>query len=142
MLHLIKLAVGCVSVDDLAEWQARRARTHPPLRHRTRSTPKRAEEILAGGSMYWVIAGFVQVRQRIVAVMPDTSDDGTPCCGLHLDPTLVGVQLRPVKAFQGWRYLTASDAPPDRPQGLAEAQEGFEAMPAAMRRELAELGLL
>ena len=74
--------------------------------------------------------------------MPDTSDDGTPCCGLHLDPTLVGVQLRPVKAFQGWRYLAAADAPPDRPQGLAEAQEGFEAMPAAMRRELAELGLL
>jgi hypothetical protein len=142
MLHLIKLAVGCVSVDDLAAWQARRASTHPPLRHRTRATPRRAGEILAGGSMYWVIAGFVQVRQRIVGIVPDTLDDGSPCCALHLDPALVPVQLRPAKPFQGWRYLPAADAPPDRPQGMAEPQEGFEAMPAAMRRELAELGLL
>ncbi|GIX10158.1 DUF1489 family protein [Elioraea sp.] len=142
MLHLIKLAVGCASVDDLAEWQARRAKTHPPLRHRTRATPKRAEEILAGGSLYWVIAGFVQVRQRIVAIMPDTLEDGSPGCALHLDPALVPVQLRPAKPFQGWRYLAAADAPPDRPRGMAEAQEGFAAMPAAMRRELAELGLL
>ena len=63
---------------------------------------------------------------------------------MHMPMTteLVGVQLRPVKAFQGWRYLAAADAPPDRPRGLAEAQEGLEAMPASMRRELAELGLL
>ena len=142
MLHLIKLAAGCVSVDDLAERQAQRAKTHPPLRHRTRATPRRAEEILAGGSIYWVIAGFVQVRQRIVAIVPDTMADGSPCCALHLDPVLVPVELRPAKPFQGWRYLPAADAPTDRPSGLAEPQEGFAAMPDSMRRELAELGLL
>lgn len=142
MLHLIKLAAGCASVDELADWQARRAKTHPPLRHRTRATPKRAEEILAGGSIYWVIAGFTQVRQRVVGIAPDALEDGSPCCALYLEPTLVSVQLRPVKPFQGWRYLAAADAPPDRPAGFAEPQAGFEAMPAAMRRELAELGLL
>lgn len=142
MLHLIKLAAGAASVDDLRAWQAHRAEADPPLRHQTRSTPRRADEILAGGSLYWVVSGYVQVRQRILAIVPDRWDDGSPCCGLVLDANLVAVTPRAVKPFQGWRYLAPADAPPDLPRGLADTQAGFDSMPAEMRRELADLGLL
>ncbi len=142
MLHLIKLAVGVTTVAELAARQRRRAQNDPPLRHQTRVTPRRAAEIASGGSIYWVIAGFVQVRQRILAIRPDVRDDGSACCALELDPQHVPVEPRAVKPFQGWRYLEAADAPRDRPRGFAEPQAGFATMPAEMRRELAALGLL
>lgn len=137
MLHLIKLAVGCAAVDDLAARQAERARCDPPLRHCTRAMPRRAAEILTGGSLYWVIGGLVQLRQRILAIRPDVWADGSPCCALELDPALVPVLPRPVKPFRGWRYLRPAEVPPDRadPAGIA-------ALPPALRRELAALGLL
>ena len=62
MLHLLKLCVGCDSVEDLAQWQRKRS----PLEHWTRNHPKRAAEIIAGGSLYWVIKGQIRVRQRIM----------------------------------------------------------------------------
>lgn len=142
MLHLIKLAVGCASADDLAERQKARAKADPPLRHQTRSLPRRAGEIVGKGSIFWVIGGFAQVRQRIIAIEPDFWDDGSACCALHLDPVLVPVQLRPVKPFQGWRYLEAEEAPPDLARGAGHSARALAAMPARMRRELAELGLL
>lgn len=142
MLHLIKLAVGCATADDLAERQKARRKLDPPLRHQTRSVPRRAAEIAGKGSIFWVIGGFVQVRQRILAIEPDVWDDGSACCGLHLDPVLVPVQLRPVKPFQGWRYLEATEAPTDLARAAAASAEAVAAMPARMRRELAELGLL
>jgi hypothetical protein len=142
MLHLIKLAVGCATADDLAQRQKHRRAADPPLRHQTRSVPRRAEEIVGKGSIFWVIGGFVQVRQRILAIEPDVWDDASACCALHLDPVLVPVQLRPVKPFQGWRYLEAAEAPADLARGAAAAAKAVAAMPARMRRELAELGLL
>jgi len=141
MLHLIKLAVGCPTAEDLAGRQKARALADPPLRHQTRSVPRRAGEIVGRGSIYWVISGFVQVRQRIVAIEPDLWDDGTACCALHLDPVLTPVEPRPVKPFQGWRYLDPAAAPPDLARAAA-VDRGTLAMPARMRRELAALGLL
>jgi hypothetical protein len=140
MLHILKLAVGVKDPAHLAEIQARRAKLEPPLRHQTRSFPKRAPEVVAGGSIYWVIAGWIQLRQRIVEVREEQWDDGTRCAGLLLDPVLVPVAARPQKPFQGWRYLAAEAAPPDIAAGAAA--EGAEALPAGLRRELRELGLL
>jgi hypothetical protein len=142
MLHLIKLAVGCATAEDLADRQKARAKADPPLRHQTRSIPRRAGEIVGRGSIFWVIGGFVQVRQRITAIEPDTWDDGSACCALHLDPVLVPVQLRPVKPFQGWRYLEAAEAPSDLARQAKAGSRAVAAMPPRMRRELAELGLL
>jgi hypothetical protein len=142
MLHLVKLAVGCATAEDLAERQEARAKADPPLRHQTRSTPRRAGEIVGRGSIFWVIGGFVQVRQRIIAIEPDAWDDGSACCALHLDPLLVPVQRRPVKPFQGWRYLEAAEAPPDLARAARASSRVLAAMPARMRRELAALGLL
>ncbi|MBL6457543.1 DUF1489 domain-containing protein [Belnapia sp. T6] len=140
MLHLIKLSVGPKDVGQLRAIQARRAVAEPPLRHQTRMMPKRGAEILAGGSIYWVVAGFVQVRQRIIDILEEEWDDGTRCAGLVLDPELVPVAARPVKPFQGWRYLMPEAAPPDVQAG-AEG-EGAEAMPERLRAELRNLGLL
>ncbi|MDO9712173.1 DUF1489 family protein [Paracraurococcus lichenis] len=140
MLHLIKLSVGPKDVGQLRDIQARRAVAEPPLRHQTRTMPKRAAEILAGGSIYWVVAGFLQVRQRILDIREEAWDDGSPCTGLVLDPELVPVAARPVKPFQGWRYLEPEAAPPD--VSAAAATEGVEALPARLRQELRALGLL
>jgi hypothetical protein len=143
-LHLIKLAVGADSLGDLREWMAARMadakRRGAPLRHAhvTRMTPKRADEILDGGSLYWVIKGQISARQQIVGLEPFMDADGVGRCKLWLDRKVVAVAPRPMRAFQGWRYYEARSAPPD----IDETQAGFAAMPEALRRELAGLGLL
>jgi len=140
MLHLTKLAVGVRDIDHLRALQAERMRTQPPLRHRTRNFPRRRDEVLDGGCMYWVIGGSLLARQRIVDIVEDQRDDGTPCSALILDPHIVPLAGRPTKAFQGWRYLNPDDAPPDMPE--IGAIVGIEALPAAMRRDLRALCLL
>ncbi len=138
MIHMIKLAVGVRDVAHLTAIQAARGAANPPLRHQTRNAPKRADELTGGGSIYWVVGGVVLVRQLVRDVIADTWDDGSKCCALVLDPALVRVAARPVKAFQGWRYLTPADAPPD----LTKSAERGDAMPDEMRRALASLALL
>ena len=141
MLHMIKLCVGVKEVAELAEWQRARRRHDPPLRHQTRMSPKRVPELLDGGSLYWVIGGFVRVRQRLLDVREEQWDDGSPCCGLVLDPELVPVELRPQKPFQGWRYLDPAAAPPDLAKGQAQV-EGLDKLPPKLRTELRHLGLI
>jgi hypothetical protein len=135
-IHLIKLAVGAKSVADVAAWQAARAKIAPPLRHRTRNFPKRADEILDGGSIYWVVNRVLSVRQRIEDIVQAKQADGTRCTDLVLHPKLVPVRGRLVKPFQGWRYLAAADAPPD------EGQAKIEGLPEALKQELAALAFL
>jgi hypothetical protein len=137
MLHLSKLAVGVRDIAHLRDLQAQRLLTEPPLRHRTRNLPRRRDEVLDGGSMYWVVAGAMVVRQRVLDIIPDRWDDGSACAALLLDPTLVPVSGRPMRPFQGWRYLPAADAPPDIGQ---EAWDGD--LPEALRRELRSLCLI
>ena len=144
MLHLMKLAVGVRDIDHLRSLQAERAARMPPLRHRTRNFPRRAAEVTDGGSIYWVVAGFMAVRQPVLDVIEDHWDDGSACAALILDPGLVPLAGRPVKPFQGWRYLAAGDAPPDLAALRPGADEaiGVAALPPALRRELQVLCLL
>jgi hypothetical protein len=141
---MVKLCVGAVSIEDLAQWQAarlssaRKGKRGAQLFHSTFQTPKRQAELLDGGSLYWVIKGIVQARQRLVDIREGTKDDGTPCAMLILDKALVPVRPMPRRAFQGWRYLTAEDAPAD----LTGKSDGLADMPPKLRRELAELGLI
>lgn len=143
-LHLIKLCVGCDSVEDLEQWIAarlkeRRKRGQKPEHiHTTRMVPKRADELVDGGSLFWVIRGAIMCRERIVAVRPFVDKEGIGRCRLALDGKIRLVSPRPCRAFQGWRYLADADAPRD----LARAAPGAAAMPEPMRRELRELGLL
>lgn len=143
-VHLVKLCVGVDTVMDLKAWQIerlrqfRRERKRTLLCHRTLQTPKRREELLAGGSLFWVIKGFILARQRVLDLRADVKEDGTACCGIVLDPELVATRAQARRPFQGWRYLIPADAPPDL--RLVEADE--EEMPIAMRAELRELRLI
>ena len=144
-IHLIKLCVGADSIADLAEWQKgrlaelRKASKAPRLFHTTRMVPKRQDELLDGGSLYWVIKGLVLVRQRITGFGNGSKLDGTPCCLVYLDHAVIPVRPTPKRAFQGWRYLEAADAPDDL---KGAASSGIAQMPPHMRQTLAELGLL
>ena len=143
-LNLIKLCVGADSIEDLREWVAERALTavaaglEPHTTHTTRMVPKRVEELLDGGSLYWVIKGQVQARQKIIDISTFTDADGITRCRLVLGPEVIETSVQPRRAFQGWRYLTLADAPAD----LASFGDGIGEMPADLRRELSELGLL
>jgi hypothetical protein len=118
-LHMIKLCVGVETVDDLLEWQEKRAKERerkgksPNPFHDTRMSPKRAEEMLDGGSLYWVIKHFIIVRQRLIGFEPVKDKDGKNMCRIHLDPELVRTKPRKKRPFQGWRYLEPGDAPAD-----------------------------
>lgn len=143
-LHLIKLCVGAASIADLVAWQAahRRSKTaagRACVTHATFQAPTRQAELLAGGSLYWVIKGVILVRQPIVGFGEGRRDDGLPCCLLQLDPTLLAVRPTPRRAFQGWRYLKADDAPPDL---RGDDANNVAEMPTGLRRKLAELGLI
>jgi hypothetical protein len=143
-LNLIKLCVGCDSVKELEGWirqrlkEKRKRGEKPEHVHRTRMVPKRAGELIDGGSLYWVIRGEVACRQRIRDLRPFRDKDGVGRCGIVLEPKVVLVTPRPFRAFQGWRYLAAKDAPRD----LDKTAPGAAAMPEKLRRELRELGLM
>lgn len=141
-LHLIKLCVGAESIESLASWQAKRLKemkskgAKRELVHVTRMTPKRVDELLDGGSLYWVIKGYIAVRQRLVDIRPVTRN-GRPHCGLVYEPTLVPTVRRFCRPFQGWRYLDSTDAPQD-----VRDVKGAKNLPEKLKAELAELGLL
>ena len=142
-LHLIKLAVAAESFSQLRERQESRlavgiGANEKYLRHLTRSMPKRADELLVNGSIYWVIKRAIRARQRIVDIEKAVNHKGVTCCALILDPGLVAVRARPYRPFQGWRYLEHKDAPPDDISFKDEDDE----LPKAMADELRELGLL
>jgi hypothetical protein len=134
--------VGADSVADLRDWQQshfsalRKRGLKAEQFHTTRMIPKRREEVLDGGSLYWVIKGSTAVRQVLADIRPFTDHDGVQRCNLVLKPELIPVAPRPRRPFQGWRYLEPKDAPPDIGSG------GGDDMPEGLRRELAELGLL
>lgn len=139
-LHLIKLCVGARSIADLEKWQKKRAAERKKtggtgkIMHVTRMTPKRGDELLSGGSLYWVINGQVAARQRLLALKRVTRE-GVPHCALVLDRKIVATMPRKHRPFQGWRYLEAKDAPRD----LKGAKS---ILPEKLRTELTELGLL
>ena len=140
-LHLIKLCVGVDSIAELAAWQKKRAQQRKKdggpadIMHITRMTPKREDELLKGGSIYWVIKGQIAVRQRLRAIKPVVRG-GVPHCALVLHKTLIATQRRAHRPFQGWRYFDEADAPPD-----LKARDK-KALPEQLRAELTELGLL
>ena len=128
-LHMIKLCVGVDDVGELRDWCAggRRVIVH------TRQTPKRAEEILEGGSLYWVIKGQILVRQAIVSI-ETLGTHGQTRCEIELARTPLLTAPQPRRAFQGWRYLTGDDAPPDMSAGVEDA------IPADLAIQLRTLG--
>jgi hypothetical protein len=144
-LHLLKMAVGIASLDELREVRARRIAQLGGSWVYTRNQPRRAAAVLAGGSLYWVIRGRIRVRQRITGFDARRDDNGRGYCLIGVERTLVPTVARPWRPFQGWRYLTPADAPPDLAAGGPPGEAGAaadEPMPARLQAELRALGLL
>lgn len=135
-VNLLKLCVGAESVEDLTGWQADRFGDGTPF-HVTRMWPKRADEVLAGGSLYWVFKGLVLCRQRILGLEERLGADGISRCAILLDPQAVRVEPMPKRPFQGWRYLDPKDAPAD----LRPGREAEGNLPRDLAAALAEIGL-
>jgi len=138
--NLIKLSVGSENVETLMDWQEmRRAQSSDGLaRHVTRMWPKREAEIIAGGSIYWVIKGAVQCRQRILRFDEVIGEDGIRRCAFVLDPEVHRTQNALRRPFQGWRYLKPEDSPPD----LREGQTSDDTLPPELNQALAEIGVI
>jgi hypothetical protein len=137
-LHLLKMAVGITDIDELRRVRAARTQQHGGSWVYTRNQPRRAEAVLAGGSIFWVIRGQIRVRQRITGLRGERDEKGRGYCLIEVDPELVATLWRPWRPFQGWRYLTPADAPPDAPVGPG----GSAAMPERMLAELRARGLI
>lgn len=139
-LHLQKLSVGSESISTLRDWQKvvvrrREANGQSPNHvHVTRMFPRRREELLDGGSLYWVIKGIIQCRNKIVD-LEETVKNGHRACAIVMEPELIPVVPTPRRAFQGWRYLQSGDAPDD----LTGPGSGEE-LPPALRMKLVNLG--
>ncbi|NKB51380.1 MAG: DUF1489 family protein [Rhizobiaceae bacterium] len=140
-LNLIKLCVGAESVEDQREWSKLRlaemaaSGVEVCLFHTTRMAPKRIDQLLDGGSLYWVIKGKIQLRQRLIDIRPFVDTDGIRRCKLMLDSDLIATEWQPKRAFQGWRYLLPEEAP-------ADLDVADMTMPGHLKAELSELGLL
>ena len=139
-VNLVKLCVGAESVEDLLDWQADPRAKGPDgrVRHVTRMWPRRESELLAGGSLYWVIKGVILARQRILRLDEVIGGDGTLRCGIVLEGAVARTRPVPRKPFQGWRYLAPEDAPGDVPAG----REAEPHLPPKLQAALSELGVL
>ena len=139
-VHLVKLSVGSESPETLASWQEANKARFPDglLRHVTRMWPKREAEILNGGSIYWVIKGSIQCRQRILRLDEVIGSDGIRRCAIVLEPEVQLTQAALKRPFQGWRYLKVEDAPADLPANRAND----DVLPDELNRALAEIGVL
>jgi len=141
-LHLLKMAVGVDDPDHLAALLAPRIRRPasgaPYVPHRTRFLPRRADEILPGGSLYWIVRGRVRVRQPILAFVRRAGKDGG--CEIRLAPDLIATRPQRRRPMRGWRYLEAGEAPPDLPGGAGS--DPAADLPDKMAEELRELGLI
>ena len=138
-LNIIKLCVGAESVEDLADWHRAHAHVWAPgtTEHVTRMWPKRDAELLQGGSLYWVIKGVIQARQRLLGLAERRGGDGILRCALVLDAEVIRTENALRRPFQGWRYLEADEAPRDLPKGRAMD----DALPPELAAALAEIGL-
>ncbi len=137
-LHLLKLSVGIATIAELEARIAQRcAEDGGEQVHVTRVVPKRADELLDGGSMFWVIRGQIAARQPLLDIRPFTDGDGIGRCRLVMQPIVIPVHPRRCKPFQGWRYLDDSRRPPD-----IDDVAGAVDLPEALRLALRELGLL
>lgn len=125
-------------VRDLVDRQDRVRKTHGGLFHTTRMIPRRADELLDGGSIYWVVKRKIRVRQAILDIRPFADGAGVRRCRIFLDAELVPTRPQARRPFQGWRYLPAADAPEDMPAAAA----GDDELPEHLKAELVALGLL
>lgn len=141
-MHLVKLCVGVSEIEELEHWRSQviseqRAKGERLLvPHVTRMFPTRGDELLNGGSLYWVIKGVIQCRSKIISLDRVIGSDGIKRCAIMMDPEVIKTARTPKRPFQGWRYLKPEDAPRD----LSDPDGGGDELPEEMRAQLMEMG--
>ena len=115
-LHLTKVAYGAQSLEDLHGWFKTRG---PEARLTTRYLPKRHEEIVPGGSLFWIYKHQLVCRSEILRF--EEAEGGKT--HIVIATRLIDVHPVPKRAHQGWRYLSDADAPRD----LADGDEACRA---------------
>jgi len=140
-IHIVKLAVGIEDVDHLQLLQTKRCVDNGILFHSTRNSPRRSDELINGGSIYWVIKNFIRVRQRIINVEKAINSKGRPICHFILDCSLIKTELKGFKPFQGWRYLRDDQKPQDIDLEQANNLKS-DRLPLELEVELKNLGLI
>jgi hypothetical protein len=137
------MAAGISTLEELRSRQAQHAKrrrkegmSYLEVGHVTRMWPKRADELLQGGSLYWVFAGGIRARQPLLSLSEIRNKEGHRRCRIALHGDIVETRFQPRRAFQGWRYLLAQDAPADL--AISAQEEGAPEIRAALQ----ELGLL
>jgi len=140
LMHLVKLSVGTETVEDLLAWQSspRAQGSDGYPRHVTRMWPKREEALLKGGSIYWVVKGFLQCRQEILRLDEVIGEDGIRRCAIVLNPRVIRTTTAKKRPFQGWRYLEPDHAPRD----LSSQQTEEDPLPAELAGALADIGVI
>jgi len=138
-INLVKLCVGVNTLDDLIAWRSRWRADNPgePMRHVTRMWPRRAAELLDGGSLYWVIKGVILARQRVLRLDETRGEDGIRRCAIMLDSTVIRTESVPRRPFQGWRYLDPGNSPRD----LHQARPQETRLPPGLSAALADIGV-
>lgn len=141
-VHLIKLCVGIDTVEELEAHRVQRSAEQAARNeavqsvHVTRMSPKRAAEILDGGSLYWVIKRVIRCRQRILSLDEVIGEDGIKRCAIVMDSEIIRTAPAARRPFQGWRYLNTDDAPMD----INAPSGGGENLPPELRSKLIEIG--
>jgi len=141
-LHLIKMSVGSTSFQSLDAWMKRNSFSHASGKkafiHGTTMRPKRIDELLAGGSIYWVVKGFIIARNPLLAIDFNEGAQGRARCSLVCGLPMVPVAPRRFRAFQGWRYFKPEDTPSDIRRGDLKKST----LPEDLAGELSDLGLI
>ena len=140
-VHLLKPALG---ISDVSEFQGRMSLRLNPYEGRmlytvwTTRKPKQMDELMNGGSVYWIVKKAIQCRQDILGWEEFEGENGKPYYNIYCEPQLirtVAVERRP---FQGWRYLQLDQAPAD----IGAVTIGDEPPPEEMVGDLRAAGLL
>ncbi|MFL2801476.1 MAG: DUF1489 family protein [Paracoccaceae bacterium] len=142
IVNLIKLCVGNQNVSDLYNSQKNRIIHHeksdlPATFFITRMRPKRENEILNGGSVFWVFKGLILARQKIIGFEDFVSKDTIKRCKIILDRKIILTDTHQKKPFQGWRYFKEQDAPKDREIFSEDKLQ----LPLKIEKELSEIGI-
>ena len=142
--NFLRTGVGVESIEHLYEIQ----HGHRQIKFNgenhaylfTRRTPTRANDLINGGSVYWIIKRQICARQTIADIQTLKDEDDKPFCHVIMNQQIYLTQPVAHKHIQGWRYLSPEKAPKDI--GLFTPNNRPDDIPPELAAELAEAGLL
>ena len=138
-VHLKKLCVGAKDVDELFRRQIFIREKYDETVHITRMHPKRYEELIDGGSIYWIFKGYIRARQNILNMSRYIGEDKINRCKILLSEEIMLTTPKKSRPFQGWRYLKNNDIPKD---DIVYDPLSYDNSSEELISELSKLGLV